>query len=108
MTSRVAPNTFSAVFISVPYRAALVTMQCAVNARVIAAHCLDLDETIPRPMTTILLADDHEVVRWGLRMLLEAQPGWQVIVEVSDGKEAIAKAAETRPDVVILDYSLPL
>ena len=59
-------------------------------------------------MTTILIADDHEVVRWGLRKLLEAQPGWQVIAEASDGKEAISKAFEIKPDVVILDYSLPL
>ena len=59
-------------------------------------------------MTTILIADDHEVVRSGLRMILEAQPGWQVIAEAGDGKEAIAKAVESRPDVIILDYSLPL
>ena len=59
-------------------------------------------------MTTILVADDHEVIRCGLRKLLEAEPGWQVIAEASDGKEAIAKAIETRPDVVILDYLLPL
>ena len=59
-------------------------------------------------MTTILIADDHEVVRSGLRMILEAQPGWQVIAEAGDGKEAIAKAVESRPDVIILDYALPL
>jgi len=41
-------------------------------------------------------------------MILEAQPGWEVVAEAADGKEAVAKAIEKRPDVVILDYSLPL
>jgi DNA-binding NarL/FixJ family response regulator len=59
-------------------------------------------------MTRILIADDHEVVRSGLRKILEAQPNWEVVAEAGDGKEAIHKAAETRPDVAVLDYSLPL
>jgi len=56
----------------------------------------------------ILIADDHEVVRSGLKAILEARPGWEVVAEVGDGKEAIAQAVETRPDVAIVDYSLPL
>jgi DNA-binding NarL/FixJ family response regulator len=59
-------------------------------------------------MTRILIADDHEVVRSGLRMILESQPGWQVVAEAADGKEAIAQARATQPDVAILDYSIPL
>jgi DNA-binding NarL/FixJ family response regulator len=59
-------------------------------------------------MTRILIADDHEVVRSGLRMILESQPGWVVVAEAGDGKEAISKALETKPDIVILDYSLPM
>ncbi len=59
-------------------------------------------------MTRILIADDHEVVRSGLRMILESQPGWTVVAEAADGKEAISKALETKPDIVILDYSLPM
>ena len=59
-------------------------------------------------MTRILIADDHEVVRSGLRKILEAQPNWEVVAEAGDGKDAIHKAAETRPDVAVLDYSLPL
>jgi CheY-like chemotaxis protein len=55
----------------------------------------------------LLIADDHEVVRSGLRWTLEAHPGWKVIAEASDGKEAIAKAVETRPHVAIIDFSLP-
>jgi DNA-binding NarL/FixJ family response regulator len=58
--------------------------------------------------TRILIADDHEVVRSGLKAILEARPGWQVVAEVGDGKEAIAKAIEAMPDVAIIDYSLPI
>ena len=60
------------------------------------------------PMIRILIADDHDVVRSGLRHLIEAQPNWQVVAEASDGKEAIQKALETKPDVAVIDYSLPL
>ena len=59
-------------------------------------------------MTRILIADDHEVVRSGLRSILEAHNGWDVVAEACDGKDAIVKAAETRPDVAIVDYSLPI
>src|SRR5262249_3696565 len=59
------------------------------------------------PVTRILIADDHEVVRFGLRAILEAHEGWEVVAEACDGKEAIAKAVETSPDVAIIDYSLP-
>lgn len=56
----------------------------------------------------ILIADDHDVVRSGVRTILEGREGWQVIGEARDGKEAIDRAQEMRPDIVILDYSLPL
>ena len=55
----------------------------------------------------ILIADDHEVVRSGLRRILLSQPNWEVVAEAADGKDAISKATETKPDVAILDYSLP-
>lgn len=55
----------------------------------------------------ILVVDDHEVVRRGLRGLLETQPGWQIIGEAANGRDAVEKAAELRPDVAILDISLP-
>jgi DNA-binding NarL/FixJ family response regulator len=55
-----------------------------------------------------MIADDHEVVRSGLRSILEAQPNWEVVAEATDGKEAIQKAIVTKPDVAILDYSLPV
>jgi DNA-binding NarL/FixJ family response regulator len=55
----------------------------------------------------ILLADDHEVVRKGLRALLEAQPGWKVIAEAMDGREAVEKARDMHPDVAIVDIGMP-
>ncbi len=59
-------------------------------------------------MTRILIADDHQVVRSGLRAILEAHEGWQIVAEAADGKEAIDKALATKPDVAIIDYSLPV
>jgi DNA-binding NarL/FixJ family response regulator len=59
-------------------------------------------------VTRILIADDHAVVRSGLRAILEAHPNWEVVAEASDGKEAISKAIEAQPDVAIIDYSLPV
>lgn len=56
----------------------------------------------------ILVADEHEIVRFGLRTLLEAQATWRVVAEAANGKEAITKAIEMAPDVAIIDYSLPL
>jgi DNA-binding NarL/FixJ family response regulator len=64
--------------------------------------------TTGAPVTRILIADDHEVVRSGLRSILEAHDGWEVIGEAADGKEAVNKALETKPDVAIVDYSLPV
>jgi DNA-binding NarL/FixJ family response regulator len=58
-------------------------------------------------MTTILIADDHDVVRRGLRTLLEMQPQWRVVAEACDGKGAITSAFRFKPDVAIVDYGLP-
>jgi DNA-binding NarL/FixJ family response regulator len=55
----------------------------------------------------ILVADDHEVVRRGVCSLLESQPGWAVVGQAISGRDAVKKAEELRPDVVILDFSMP-
>jgi DNA-binding NarL/FixJ family response regulator len=55
----------------------------------------------------ILLVDDHPVVRKGLRTLLEEQAGWEVVGEASDGVEALEKVESLRPDVVVLDVTMP-
>jgi DNA-binding NarL/FixJ family response regulator len=59
-------------------------------------------------MSRLLIADDHEVVRAGLRHILKTRPEWEIVAEARDGKEAVLKAIETKPDVAIVDYSLPL
>jgi two-component system, NarL family, response regulator NreC len=56
----------------------------------------------------ILLADDHTVVRQGLRKLLEERPDWEVIAEAGDGREAVRLAEQHKPDVAILDVAMPL
>jgi two-component system, NarL family, response regulator NreC len=55
----------------------------------------------------ILIADDHPIFRAGLRALLEAQPDMQVVGEAGNGQEAVAKARQLQPDVVLLDISMP-
>jgi len=55
----------------------------------------------------ILLADDHVTVRHGLRLLIEAQPDMKVISEASDGKTAMQNALALKPDVIIMDISMP-
>lgn len=55
----------------------------------------------------ILVVDDHEVVRRGLRAVLEGHPGWLVVGEAASGREAVEKAGELKPHVIILDMSMP-
>jgi DNA-binding NarL/FixJ family response regulator len=59
-------------------------------------------------MTRLLIADSKDVVRSGLRAMLKARPDWEVVAEAADGKEAILKAIETKPDIAVIDYLLPL
>ncbi len=58
-------------------------------------------------MIRILIADDHAVVRRGIRALLESQPEWKVCAEAKDGREAVRKARDLRPEVAILDVGMP-
>lgn len=55
----------------------------------------------------ILVVDDHPIVRQGLKTLLEGHSGWEVIGEASDGAEALEKAKDLNPDVMVLDVTMP-
>jgi len=59
-------------------------------------------------LVRILLADDHTIVRHGLRRMLEERPEWQVVAEASDGRDALRLAELHKPDVAIIDVAMPL
>src|SRR6266851_7331352 len=58
-------------------------------------------------MVSILLADDHDVMRRGLRHLVEEQPGWEVCAEATTGRQAVELAKQHKPDVAVLDITMP-
>ena len=55
----------------------------------------------------VLIADDHDLIRRGVRDLLAARSGWRVVAEACTGTEAVRKAVELKPDIAILDFSMP-
>ena len=59
-------------------------------------------------MTRILVADDSDVMRHGMRLLLRQHEGWEVCGEAVDGQEAVVKAHQLAPDVVVLDFAMPV
>jgi DNA-binding NarL/FixJ family response regulator len=58
-------------------------------------------------MLRILIADDHEIVRRGVRDVLSAQPGWEICAEAADGRQAVEMGLREKPDIAVLDVSLP-
>jgi DNA-binding NarL/FixJ family response regulator len=95
---------------------------CGINARqadrygesVLLSHCCLRSpwQAVPtgRNVTVkqILIADDHEVVRSGLRAIIEARADWVVVGEAIDGRDAVALALKLKPDIAIVDYSMPV
>jgi DNA-binding NarL/FixJ family response regulator len=65
------------------------------------------DQPLANSIIRILIADDHDVIRTGLRALLEAESDFEVCGEARDGREAVKEACRLAPDVVILDFSMP-
>jgi DNA-binding NarL/FixJ family response regulator len=72
-----------------------MNLERAVSSEVIPTH------------VRVLIVDDHEVMRMGIRNLLEAVPNWSVCAEASNGLEAIEKALQFLPDVIIMDITMP-
>jgi two-component system response regulator NreC len=68
---------------------------------------VDEPATSPTPVTTIVLADDHTIVRSALRVLLEADAGVEVVAEAADIAEAVRKVRAYKPNVLVLDLSMP-
>jgi DNA-binding NarL/FixJ family response regulator len=64
-------------------------------------------EDLVEPSLRILIADDHQAIRQGVRAFLENREGWQIVGEASNGREALRLARETSPHIAIVDYSLP-
>lgn len=62
---------------------------------------------MPEKRTTVLLVDDHAVVRQGFRMIISAEPDFEVIGEASNGREAVSEAELLQPDIVLMDVSMP-
>jgi DNA-binding NarL/FixJ family response regulator len=62
---------------------------------------------VSKPKISVMLVEDHHLVRRGFRRMLEDEPDIEVVGEASDGAEAVAKAAELHPAVVVMDFALP-
>jgi DNA-binding NarL/FixJ family response regulator len=58
-------------------------------------------------MRRVLVADDHRLVRQAIRRLLTAEPGWEIVAEAADGREAVRLAIEHKPDLAVIDASMP-
>jgi len=59
-------------------------------------------------MPTVLIVDDHDIVRQGVRHILETEAEWQVVGEATDGKEALRLNKELKPDLIVMDITMPV
>jgi DNA-binding NarL/FixJ family response regulator len=73
-----------------------------------AAECRDgISSSLGMTLLRILVAEDHDIIRAGIRVLIESRSSWKVVAEVSSGELAVTRSAELKPEVVVLDASLP-
>src|SRR5215472_1636650 len=84
----------------------------AVSARLLEHYRIAMNSVNPvfcsrGIMLRILVADDHDVIKRGLRALLESKPEWTVVAQASNGREAVEQAEIHKPDVAVLDISMP-
>ena len=72
---------------------------------------IEAEDTIPERADSgpirVLLADDHTILRAGLKMMLSVQPDIEIVGEASDGRQAIAEAQHVQPDVILMDITMP-
>src|SRR4051795_7067696 len=66
-----------------------------------------LKQVMPERNLRILIADDHDIVRQGTRAMIEQHPGWEVCGLAANGREAVAQASELKPDIVVMDMTMP-
>jgi DNA-binding NarL/FixJ family response regulator len=81
-------------------------LQIAPPARVCRAELI-AEDGVPVTALKILVADDHDLVRRGVKVLIEAHPGWEVCGEARNGLEAVWQCEQLKPNVVILDFNMP-
>jgi len=67
----------------------------------------NVETTMATKPLRILVADDHDIIRRGLKQLLTSRPGWEVCGEATTGREAVRLAQELKPDIVVMDISMP-
>lgn len=82
----------------------LKTMDLVQSQEQLRARTNELNE---KPRIRVLLADDHAIVRQGLRSILESYPDIDIIGEVADGKESLASVERVRPSVIVMDLNMP-
>lgn len=68
---------------------------------------LAVAESMTRPTRRVMIVDDHDAIRRGVRQLIETKPYFQIVGEAADGRTGLKVAKETRPDIAVLDYSIP-
>jgi PAS domain S-box-containing protein len=104
ITSRPNQGTVVTATLPVSYPQTMPAVEAA-NA---AASSLSSSQAESVTRKQILIADDHEMLRRGVRTLLEDEPDWEICGEAFDGQDAVAKANSLRPDLVILDINMPV